>query len=118
MRHTVTDHDTAASLGSGDLAVLGTPRLLAWMEAATMEAAAGLLAPGQTTVGTAVRIRHRRPTPVGGTVTVTAEPSDGGEDGHLTFTVRATDESGQVIGDGEVDRVIVDRARFLSRHDR
>jgi len=32
---TVTDDDTAAALGSGSLPVLGTPRLLAWGEAAT-----------------------------------------------------------------------------------
>jgi hypothetical protein len=28
----VTEHDTAAALLSGDLPVLGTPRLLAWLE--------------------------------------------------------------------------------------
>ena len=37
---TVTDDDTAAALGSGSLAVLGTPRLLAWCEAATCAALA------------------------------------------------------------------------------
>jgi len=56
MRHEVTDADTAAALGSGDVPVLGTPRLVAWLEAATVRAAVGLLKPGQTTVGTAIRI--------------------------------------------------------------
>jgi len=62
MRHEVTDADTAVALGSGDVPVLGTPRLIAWMEAATVRAAAGVLDPGQTTVGTAIRIEHRRAT--------------------------------------------------------
>ena len=35
LRFTVTDADTAAAVGSGSLPVLGTPRLLAWCEAAT-----------------------------------------------------------------------------------
>ena len=70
--HEVRTADTATALGSGDVDVLGTPRLLAWLEAATVEAARPHLGPGQTSVGTAVRIRHRRPTPVGGTVTVEA----------------------------------------------
>ena len=34
----VTDADTAAAVGSGSLPVLGTPRLLAWCEAATCAA--------------------------------------------------------------------------------
>ena len=37
--HVVGPDDTAAALGSGDLPVLGTPRLLAWCEEATVAAA-------------------------------------------------------------------------------
>ena len=64
MRYEVTDADTAAALGSGDVPVLGTPRLIAWMEAATVQAAAALLRPGQTTVGTCDS--HRTPPCIGG----------------------------------------------------
>ena len=35
---TVTNEDTAIAVGSGSLPVLGTPRLLAWCEAATCAA--------------------------------------------------------------------------------
>lgn len=35
MHCTVTENDTATMLGSGDVPVLATPRLIAWMEAAT-----------------------------------------------------------------------------------
>lgn len=113
IRHEVTPQDTATALGSGDVPVLATPRLIAWMEEATVQQAAELLQPGSTTVGTAIRVRHRRATPVGKTVAVVA--SDAAADGNrLTFTVQAFDQTGELIADGEIDRVIVDRERFLA----
>jgi fluoroacetyl-CoA thioesterase len=115
MRFQVTDDDTAARVGSGDVPVLATPRLIAWLEAATLRAAAPFTAPGQTTVGTAVRIEHRRATRVGGTVEVAAEPPAEPAGRHLTFQVRATDDSGQLVATGEIDRVVVDREQFLRR---
>lgn len=85
MRYEVTDADTAARVGSGDVPVLATPRLIAWLEAATVQAAAPFTGPGQTTVGTAVRIEHKRATKVGGTVEVTADSTSGtcGSAAHL-----------------------------------
>jgi len=114
VRYDVTDTDTAASVGSGDVAVLATPRLIAWLEAATVHAAAPFVGPGQTTVGTAVRIEHGRATKVGGTVEVFAEPPSSPAGRVLTFRVRAVDESGQLVAAGEIDRAVVDRERFLA----
>lgn len=117
MRHQVTDADTAAAIGSGDVPVLATPRLIAWMEAATVQVAATLLAPGQTSVGTAVRVNHRRATPVGGSVEVTATRATRDADttnDRLTFIVTASDSSGQVVASGEIDRAIIDRHRFIA----
>jgi predicted thioesterase len=109
----VAQADTAAEVGSGDVPVLATPRLIAWLEAATVQAASGSLAAGQTSVGTAVRIAHHRATPVGGIVEIIATAT--GSDGRrLTFAVRAVDTTGHVVADGEIDRVIVDRDRFLA----
>ena len=112
-RYPVTEADTAAVEGSGDVPVLATPRLIAWLEAATVQAAAPLLADGQTTVGTAVRVEHRRATPVGGTVEVTAALVGEPDGRRLTFAVDALDGSGQSVAAGEIDRVIVDRERFI-----
>jgi predicted thioesterase len=112
VRHEVTEADTAAAMGSGDVAVLATPRLIAWLEAATVAAAAPFLGDGQTTVGTAVRVEHRRPTQVGGSVEATAEPPAAADGYRLTFTVRATDGEGRTVASGEVDRAIVDRTLF------
>jgi len=106
--------DTAAALGSGDVPVLGTPRLLALAEAATVRAAAGVLAPGQTSVGTSVRLEHTAASPVGMRVTVTAELT--ARDGRrLTFAVEAVDAQGTMAGLGTIERVVVDRATFLAR---
>ena len=88
MMHPVTDDDTAIALGSGEVGVLATPRLIAWLEAATLGAARPHVAADRTTVGTAVRVRHRRPTRVGGEVTTTAELTSGpDEKGRLGFTM-------------------------------
>lgn len=114
MRYQVTEADTASALGSGDVPVLATPRLIAWLEAATVQSAAPLLRTSQTTVGTAVRVDHRRATRVGGWVEVSAEPSATAGD-RLTFSVRATDDSGKLVAEGEIDRAVVDREQFLDR---
>ena len=112
----VTDDDTAAALGSGDLAVLATPRLLAWCEAATCAAIADELPPERTSVGTRVSVEHLAASPVGAGVQVEATVSYA--DGRLLrFEVVATDlgVDGRVVGRAEVTRVVVDRDRFWSR---
>lgn len=110
--HTVGDADTAAALGSGDLPVLATPRVLAWLEAATC--AALDLDDGRTSVGTRVEVEHIVASPVGATITATADLVH--EDGRLLrFRVAAHDGHGTLVAHGEVRRVVVDRARFLER---
>src|SRR5664280_1643865 len=64
----VTAADTAAQLGSGDVAVLGTPRVLALMERATVQAVARSLEPGETTVGVSAHLEHLAASPVGAAV--------------------------------------------------
>ncbi|KRC56879.1 MULTISPECIES: thioesterase family protein [unclassified Nocardioides] len=119
VRFTVTDDDTAAALGSGSLPVLGTPRLLAWCEAATCAAVAPELGDGETSVGTRIDLEHLAATAVGGTVEVTARQVYA--DGRLrryAVSARAVgpdDRAGKLVGSGEVTRVVVDAERFLSR---
>jgi len=110
----VTGQDTAEVLGSGDLPVLGTPRLLAWLEAATCAAVSEGLPSGGTSVGTRVDVEHRAAAPVGAVVVARATLTD--VDGRvLTFEVVANDrKSGAVLGVGRITRVVVDRERFLA----
>lgn len=110
----VTDADTARAVGSGDLPVLGTPRLVALAEQATVAAAQPLLTEGQTTVGTRIRFDHLYPTPVGGTVTASADLAHR-DDRLLRFTVAAHDADGRLVGEGEITRVIVNAERFMAK---
>jgi predicted thioesterase len=111
----VTEADTAIALMSGDLPVLATPRLLAWMEAATCEAARPRLQTGQSTVGTRVAIEHRAPSAIGASVIVAARLTRI-EERTLTFDVEATDAAtGRMLADGAITRVVVDGQRFMRR---
>ncbi|MFC7489997.1 MULTISPECIES: thioesterase family protein [unclassified Knoellia] len=111
---TVTEADTAVALGSGSLLVLGTPRLLAWCEAATCASLEPLTRERQTSVGTRVDLQHSAASAVGATVIVTADPAYA--DGRLhRFRVSARHSDGKVVATGEITRVIVDTDRFLAR---
>lgn len=111
---TVTEDDTAAALGSGSLAVLATPRLLAWAEAVTCTAIADELDEARTSVGTRVTLEHRAASPVGERVEVSATVTH--RDGRLLrFEVVAVDSADTVVGHGEVTRVVVDSGRFMDR---
>lgn len=102
--------DTARALGSGDVDVLGTPRVLALLEAATVAAVQPALPAGSTTVGSRVELDHLAPTAVG--VPVRAEAVLAQVDGRrLAFDVTLL-AGGQVLARGRVLRVLVDRARF------
>ena len=110
-RYTVTEADTAAAVGSGDVPVLATPRVLALAERATVAAVAGALEAGATTVGTRVELDHLAPSPVGAELEVDAalERVTGRR---LEFAVRLRDGDRPVAG-GRVVRVVVDAAALL-----
>lgn len=112
----VGTQDTAIAFGSGDVPVLGTPRLLALLEEATCDAIRGALPPGHTSVGTSVEIKHRRATPVGARVEASARVVE--VDGpRIVFDVTADHESasGDVVPGivrGRITRTVVERATF------
>jgi predicted thioesterase len=110
---TVTPADTATELRSGDVPMLGTPRVVALVEEASVAAIEGRLEPGFTSVGMRVQLDHLIPVPVG--VTVRAEATlERAEGRRLTFTVSVNNERGLVAA-GKVTRVLVNRQRFLER---
>lgn len=109
----MTAADTAEACGSGGVAVFATPAMIALMEAAAAAAVAPALAPGETTVGTAVNVRHTAATPIGLRVTARAVlTAVAGR--RLEFRVEAWDER-ESIGAGSHERAVVSLDRFLTR---
>jgi predicted thioesterase len=106
----VDDSDTAIALGSGDVTVLGTPRLVALCEQATVDAVADSLAPDRTTVGIRVELDHLAPSRVGDAIVATAR-LDAVDGSRLHFSVTASDGRRE-IGRGAVVRAVVDRERL------
>lgn len=108
--------DTAKKVGSGDVPVLATPRLLALAEAATVRAVERHLEAGRTSVGTRVELEHLAASPLGSRVQVGVELTE--IDGRrLVFAFEAHDDH-SVVGKGTIERVVVDRARFLAASER
>jgi len=110
---TVTDSDTAQAAGSGDVPVLGTPRVLALAEAATVAATATRMPAGMTTVGMRVELDHTAPTPVGRTVIAIARLAK--VDGRRLLFEVAVSDGAATVAEGRVERVLVDRQRFVER---
>ena len=111
--HVVSESDTSAAMGTSDVPVLSTPRIILLAEQATGEALAGRLPPGQSAVEHRVEISHVAPTPVGAAVRAEAvlESVDGRR---LVFRVTISDARGLVAA-GRFTRVIVSKDRFLEK---
>ncbi len=109
----VTEADTAARWGSGLVPTLSTPTLVALAESAAVQALAGRLPPGHTSVGARIDLRHVAPTPLGMRVRARAELKQ--VDGRrLTFEIEAWDEC-ETIGVATHERYIVDMERFVRK---
>jgi fluoroacetyl-CoA thioesterase len=113
VRIVVAESDTASAIGSGDVPVLATPRLLALAEAATVAAVQDHLDPGTTSVGTCVVLEHKAASPIGAEVVALAQLTEI-DRRRLVFNVEAT-EGDKTIGAARVERFIVDREKFLAK---
>ena len=112
----VDESNLALTVGSGSLPVFATPMMAALMEEAACNAVAAFLADGETTVGTKLDITHDAATPMGLTVTATAEVTavSGRE---ISYHVTAEDGVG-VIGSGVHKRFLVDAERFVNKTEK
>ncbi len=109
----VSAENTAASLGSGFLAVFGTPYLCALVEGACMNAIKDFLDEGEGTVGISVDISHTAATPVGMKVWVETEVVKC-EGRKITFTAKAYDEAGS-IGEAFHERFVIYNEKFMKK---
>lgn len=112
----VEEEQLAVSMGSGGLAVLATPAVVALMENAAFELCEEILNNDElTTVGTAISIEHTSPTPLGAEISATAVLKE--NDGRFfNFEVSASDAKG-IIAKGTHARVSVKADKFQKKAD-
>jgi fluoroacetyl-CoA thioesterase len=109
----VEEDMTADRWGNKGVMVLATPTLVGLLEGTAVRAIADQLEPGWSTVGTHIDLWHLKATPVGDSLTLSAEVTE--VDGRrVVFRVKAEDSEG-VAGEGTHERVLIDLERFLQR---
>jgi predicted thioesterase len=109
----VNEGNTAEFIGSGDMAVLATPAMVALMENAVMMAVALHLGEGETTVGSMISTTHLKSSKVGRSISAIAELTEV-EGRKLVFKISAYDGE-TLIGEGDHVRFVVNREKFLAK---
>ena len=109
----VTQQNTAKTMGSGTLDVFSTPALVALAEKICWMSVAPALEEGSGTVGTKLELEHTAPTPVGMTVTCRSQLV-AVEGRKLTFKVELQDEKG-AVGGGIHERFVINDAKFAAK---
>jgi len=110
---TVTEKNTAKTIGSGNLDVFSTPMMIALMEQAACECLADELTDNQSSVGTQINIVHTAASPLGAKIFATATITQF-EGRKVSFAITANDDKTQ-IGNGTHERFIVDAERFMAK---
>ena len=111
----VDESATAVALGSGNLLVLGTPKVVALCEEAAVAAIVGSIDVGATTVGTRISLDHLAPTALGGSVVASATLV-AVDRRRLDFDVSVS-AGDRIVARGTHTRFVVDRQRFLEGLD-
>ena len=110
---TVTEEKLDCNMKSGSLPVFATPAMAALMEETAAAALSIFLDEGETSVGTALDLKHTAATPLGMKVTATAEIIEV-DRRRVTFQVTVRDEQ-EEIGSARHDRFIVGAEKFLAK---
>ena len=112
---TVTDANTAKTMGSGTLDVFATPAMVALIEQTAYTSIESELEPGWGSVGTSLNIQHLSATPVGMTVTATTELVEV-DRRRLVFHAEVYHEKG-LVGKGTHERFLVENEKFQAKAD-
>jgi predicted thioesterase len=109
----VKDENLVSQLGSMEVDVLSTPRLIQLMESAAIEAIRKFIPSDQLSLGTLVKIKHLSPTPIGIKVVARALLKEVHKN-RLLFLIDAYDKV-EKVAEGEHERIIVSKERFLQK---
>jgi predicted thioesterase len=112
----VREEDLVSRWGGRAVDVLSTPRLIQLMEAAAVNAIKAYIPTDRVSLGTRIDVRHLSATPLGMKVTAHALLKTM-EENRLIFMVDAHDEKDKVA-EGEHERILVSKERFLQRVER
>jgi fluoroacetyl-CoA thioesterase len=112
----VGEEHTAPRVGSGRVAVLATPVMINLIEAASLAAIEHLLPEGYQSLGTVLNVLHIAATPVGMKVRARVEVVK--VEGRTVFFAAECKDEKELIGDGRLERVVVNVAKFAERVQR
>jgi len=110
MKKIVKRQDCALTVKSGDLEVLSTPIVLAWMEEVSANFARQFLNDNETTVGVHVELDHLAPAFVGDAVEIETFLEEKGKK-KLVFRVEVR-KNKKILAKARHVRVIVDKGMF------
>ena len=110
----VSDENSAKNMGSGDLEVLSTPSLVAFMENAAKNYLNKFLPEEMGSVGSNITINHIAPTLIGNSITVRGKITEVIKEKIIKFSIEAY-EKDKKIGDAEHTRVIINNTKFLEK---
>lgn len=111
--YVVRQDDLAQVQKSGQLPVLATPRLLAWLEESCWLSVCDFLEYGETTVGTYTNFRHLAASAEGARVRVETCLAEVDRK-RLVFDVKAY-EGELLLAEGRLERFVVSSERFLKK---
>ena len=112
--YTVAENNTAKNMGSGDLDVLATPSLVAFMENAAKNYLNKFLPEEMGSVGSNININHIAPTLIGNSITVRGKITEVVKEKIIKFSIEAY-EKDKKIGNAEHTRVIINNTKFLGK---
>ncbi|MEX2804173.1 thioesterase family protein [Streptococcus sp. H31] len=105
--------DSAKCMESGELEVLATPALVAFMENTAFTHLQPQLKGNETSVGSAISIEHLAASPIGTDIQIIIrQMTRKGRQYHFSI---AAYEGEELIGKAEHTRVAVDRDRFIAK---
>lgn len=109
----VRPEHSASVVGSGDLEVLSTPYLLAYMENAAKELIRPELEDGKTTVGIDVKLEHLAPSKIGDELTVECELK--AIEGRILILELTARDADKIVGKATHKRCIVTAKKFMEK---
>ena len=112
--YVIKNENSAENMGSGDLAVLSTPSLVAFMENAAKNYLNKFLPEEMGSVGSNINIDHIAPTLIGNSITVRGKITEVIKDKIIKFSIEAY-EKDKKIGEAEHTRVIINNTKFLGK---